>query len=237
MGVCGESTSIPSFTSEELRKRYSDGLLPESLPSMENGLATDDQINTQIANLKTQGKLPTPPTITQLQSTPFNSPDSTDPLSQYVMKVNAADDILKNEYCFYEKRYFASLNSFLSALANNSLAGNQDKIIINHLETTKSLNTKLTYLTQLANAIAKERYSATQTFEGEINSSNTKISGQQQKLLEQREILSKETASVDLYKRMVEYSAEKNRANQNLLVMYGILNVTALAMIFYVART
>jgi hypothetical protein len=237
MGVCGTYSSVPSFTNEELRATFSGGFLPSSLPTMENGLATDTQISTQINSLKSQGLLPTPPSITQIQSTPFNSPDSSEPLSVYVTKVNTADETLKNEYCYYEKRYFASLNSFLSALANNSLGGNQDTVITGHLNLTKQLNMKLTYLTQLANAIAKERYSVTSEFQTGINSSNTTIQSQQQKLLEQRTILSKESSSVDLYKRMVEYTAEKNRANQNLLAMYGILNVTALAMIFYVARS
>lgn len=236
MGICGEYTSVPSFTNEELRATFSGGFLPSILPTMQNGLATDEQISTQITQLKSQGKLPSPPSITNLQSTPFNSPDSSNPLSVYVSKLNTADEILKTEYCFYEKRYFASLNTFLSALANNSLSGNSDTLIAGPLELTKKLNEKLTYLTQLANAIAKERYSATAEFQTDINSSNNNIQAQQSKLVEQKQILSKETASVDLYKRMVEYTAEKNRANQNLLVMYGILNVTALAMIFYVAR-
>jgi hypothetical protein len=81
MGICGEYKSVPSFTNEELRATFSSGFLPSALPTMENGLATDEQISSQISSLKSQGKLPTPPTITQLQSTPFNSPDSTDPLS------------------------------------------------------------------------------------------------------------------------------------------------------------
>jgi hypothetical protein len=237
MGVCGEYSSVPSFTSEELRAIFTDGFLPSSLPSMENGLATDAQINTQIQALKTQGKIPNPPTISQLQKAPFSSPDNNDPLLDYVTKVNAADEKLKNEYCHYEKRYFASLNNFLTALGSNSLAGNQDTIITGHLDTTRTLNKKLTYLTQLANAISKERYTATSDFQNGINNSNGEIIKQKDKLLEQRNILSKETASADLYKRMVEYTTEKNRANQNLLVLYGILNVSALAMIFYVARS
>lgn len=238
MGVCGDYSSIPSFTTEELRTTYSKGVfLPSSLPSMDDGLATDAQINTQIETLKTQGKIPTPPSIATLQKAPFNSPDSNDPLLAYVSKVNDADETLKNEYCFYEQRYLASLNNFLSALSNNSLAGNQDTIVQGHLELTKLLNKKLTYLTQITNAIAKQRYSITSELQTGINSSNTNIISQQGKLLEQRNILSKETASADLYKRMVEYTTEKNRANQNLLVLYGILNVTALAMIFYVARS
>ena len=56
-------------------------------------------------------------------------------------------------------------------------------------------------------------------------------------LLEQRDILERETAAADLHKRMAEYTTEKNRANQNLLTLYAVLNVTALAMIFYIART
>jgi hypothetical protein len=239
MALCSHtgSTSVPSFTTEELRASFSGGLLPSSLPTMENGLATANEIQNQISNLVTQGKLPTPPTIQRLQKAPFGSPDSNNPLLEYVTKSNTVDDTLKNEYCFYEGRYFTSLNNFLTSLGSNSLGGDQNSIITGHLDMTRTLNKKLTYLTQLANAIAKKRYEDTQGFQTDINSSNTNIISQQEKLLKQRDILSKETASADLYKRMVEYTTEKNRANQNLLVMYGILNVTALAMIFYVARS
>jgi hypothetical protein len=239
MALCSHtnSSSIPSFTTEELRASFSGGFLPDSLPSMDGGLATDAQIKSHIATLITHAKIPNPPSITQLQKAPFGSPDSNEPLLEYVTKSNTVDDTLKREYCFYEGRYLTSLNNFLTSLGSNSLGGNQDQVVTGHLTTTKNLNKKLTYLTQLANQIAKDRYTATQGFQTDINTSNTGIINQQEKLLKQRDILSKETASADLYKRMVEYTTEKNRANQNLLVMYGILNVTALAMIFYVARS
>jgi hypothetical protein len=56
-------------------------------------------------------------------------------------------------------------------------------------------------------------------------------------LLKQQDILSRETATADLHKRMVDYTTEKNKANTNLLTLYGILNITAIAMIFYISRT
>jgi hypothetical protein len=99
------------------------------------------------------------------------------------------------------------------------------------------MNQKLTLLTQITNEISKSRYQQSQGLQGQINSVNTNLEQRRKELLEQQEILNRETAAADLHKRMVEYTTEKNKANTNLLTLYGILNITAIAMIFYVSRT
>jgi hypothetical protein len=63
------------------------------------------------------------------------------------------------------------------------------------------------------------------------------LGARQKQLSEQNEILNRESAAADLHKRMVEYTIEKNKANTNLLTLYGVLNIVALSMIFYIART
>lgn len=104
------------------------------------------------------------------------------------------------------------------------------------LNILRGLNSRLILITQIANGIAKNRYQKTNSFQGQINTINNQLTSRRAGLQEQNEILSRETAAADLHKRMVEYTIEKNKANQNLLALYGVLNITALAMIFYVAR-
>jgi hypothetical protein len=234
---CGGKGSVPAMTTTEIMQIFPDGFLPESLPPMENGLATDVWLNQYIGSLKAQGRLPTIPSPQAIKSNGQGAPELVDPLKTYVEKENNVDKTLRNEYCFYETRYFSSLDSFLQSIADTSLGGNKDTVIQGHLNTTRVLNQKLTLITQLANAISKQRYISVKSLQSDINSVNTNLTKRQKELLAQREIFERESAAADLHKRMVEYTTEKNRANQNLLTLYGILNVTAIAMIFYIART
>jgi hypothetical protein len=122
-------------------------------------------------------------------------------------------------------------------VASKSLAGNQETVVQGRLVAARMLNQKLTLLTQITNGISKKRYASTSALQSEINAVNGSLAKRREDLLEQRDILQRETAAADLHKRMAEYTTEKNRANQNLLTLYAVLNVTALAMIFYIART
>ena len=122
-------------------------------------------------------------------------------------------------------------------MASKSLAGNQETVVQGRLVAARMLNQKLTLLTQITNGISKKRYASTSALQSEINAVNGSLAKRREDLLEQRDILQRETAAADLHKRMAEYTTEKNRANQNLLTLYAVLNVTALAMIFYIART
>jgi hypothetical protein len=233
---CGGTGSVPAMTPSELNARFSNGFLPDGMPPMPNGLAEDKWVMEYISRLVSQGRLPNVPSPKTFQSTPFASPESQDPLKRYVAKENSVQTILKKEYCFYEKRYFAALNNFLTAVSNTSIRGQESSVVDQTLNSARALNQKLTLLTQITNGIAKQRYSSTQKMQSEINSINGNLEKRRKELLEQRDILSRESAAADLHKRMVDYTTEKNRANQNLLTLYGILNITAIAMIFYVAR-
>jgi hypothetical protein len=41
----------------------------------------------------------------------------------------------------------------------------------------------------------------------------------------------------ELNKRMVAYTLEKNKANQNLLTLFGVLNVVAIGIIYGIASS
>ena len=234
---CGGTGSVPAMTPSEIAEKFSNGFLPESLPPMENGLAAQSWLAQYISSLQSQGRLPSPPAPQSLQSTPLASPETSDPMKTFVQKENQVQTTLKQEYCFYERRYFAALDSFLQSVATKSLAGNQETVVQGRLNAARTLNQKLTLLTQITNGISKRRYASTSALQSEINAVNGSLAKRREDLLEQRDILQRETAAADLHKRMAEYTTEKNRANQNLLTLYAVLNVTALAMIFYIART
>jgi len=61
---------------------------------------------------------------------------------------------------------------------------------------------------------------------------------QQGDLMAQRELLSsKNQSQMLLMKEMEAYSRHKSKYNNNLLMLYGFLNITALGLLFYVYRS
>jgi hypothetical protein len=239
MSFCGNTGSIPAMTQEQILARYTDSvsILPDEIPPMTDGLANSSWVRNHVSALTNSGIIPAIPEPKNLQSNPTGTPESVDPLKTFVEKDQTLRENIKKEYCFYERRYFAALDSFLSSIASTTLGASRDQLIKGKLDLTRMLNQKLTLLTQITNEISKRRYEQSQGMQTQINSVNQSLTDRRGKLLEQQEILSRETAAADLHKRMVEYTTEKNKANTNLLTLYGILNITAIAMIFYIART
>jgi len=124
----------------------------------------------------------------------------------------------------------------LSSLQHASFRG-QPEGVVGRLDLAKLLNQKVTVLTQIVNGIAKFRFAQQSRFQGDINTLNTSLKERQKQLLEQATILNRETAAADIHKNMVTYTIEKNKANQNLLTVFGLLNVVAIAMVYYVSRS
>lgn len=236
---CGGSSSVPSFTLSELNENFSRGIIQSVAPIPQagtDGLVSEAWIQQTLDSLETSGVIPKPTEMRRVESTPFSGPETKDPLASYVSKDRAFQDKIKEEYCFYEGRYFSALNSFLDSISNSSLKGNPTDVN-SKLTIVKDLNYKLIVLTQIVNGISKYRHTKNSQFQSEINSINSSLQQRSGRLQEQSDILKKETATADLHKRMVEYTLEKNNANQNLLTLFGVLNIIAIASIVYVSRS
>jgi hypothetical protein len=234
---CGGNGTAPAMSSSEMQQIFPDGILPSGFPDMKGGLADESWLESYVNSLKSSGKVPTPPEPKNLEKNMFNAPETKDPLAAYVKKENDLQMAIRNEYCFYEKRYFAALNIFLQNVADSSLGNNSNSGVQTNLNNTLTLNKKLTLLTQIVNRISKYRYDKTKEFQSNINTVNNQIIARREVLLKQNEILASESATADINKRMVEYTIEKNKANQNLLALYGVLNIFALAIVVYISRT
>jgi hypothetical protein len=238
---CGTGTTAPVMTAQEMRAPFSmpgkTPLLPSSLPSLnENGLVDENWLRNYVTSLESSGRIPVPPQTKDLQSVPFGSPDSKDPLAQYTAKEQELHESIRAEYCFYERQYFSALDSFLTGLADSSLRGNQTNIQ-ERLDLARQTNQRVTVFTQIVNAISKYRYTSSQRWQQDINQLNAEFRKRGIILAEQAAMLRKESASADLHKRMVDYTLEKNKANSNLLSLYVVLNVSAIAILVYLSRT
>jgi hypothetical protein len=242
---CGsDGVSIPALTPDQWKETFpptgSDqkSFLPVAMPDMSTGIATESWVVSYVKKLEDENRIPRPTrTLDSLQSNMYGAPQDVDPLATFVSKDNEVQNNLKTEYCFYEKRYLSVLDAFLTSVGDASLNGNNASTVDTRLNQVISINQKLILLSQIINQISISRYNSAQKYQTDINSLNETLKGKQLKLQEQRNVLLKENASLDVNKRMVEYTSEKNRANNNLLAIYAALNVVAIAMVFYIAKT
>jgi len=236
---CGGKGSTSSFTTSELNQQYPGGIMQKigsSATTDSNGLVSESWIQSTVETLEKSGIIPKPTPASKTVSTPYDSPEATDPLAEYVNKDRSLQNKIKREYCFYEKRYFFALDSFLQGISDSSMKGSPVDVN-SKLDIVKRINVTLNVFTQIVNGISKYRYAKNVKFQTDINNINGSLRARQKKLQEQSDILNKESASIELYKRMIAYTEEKNNANQNLLTLYGILNIVALASIIYIAKS
>jgi hypothetical protein len=227
------------MTSDEMMAPYpTNPLLPSPLPSLDkNGFVDSGVLDQVVQSLQSSGRLPKPPALQNTSSIPFDSPDSSDPLNTYTKKESQLQDAIKAEYCYYEMTYFSALDAFLQSLASSSLNQQPGQNVQGNLVLAQQTNQRLTVFTQLVNAIAKRRYSESQNMQSQINNLNDGFQKRGVALAEQAKILNKESASADVHKRMVTYTIEKNKANNNLLTLYSLLNISAIAMLIYISRS
>jgi hypothetical protein len=171
---------------------------------------------------------------TRVTSLAPSSNVSTNNINEYSTKLNTLQNNIRTEYCFYFVRYYDAVDKFLRALSR----GKNDNTRANQLlQIVLKLNARLTYLSIFTNELSKKNYSTARSLNTEINSLNNAMLENKRKLDDQRKLFEKENLSVETNRRLVEFTQEKNRANNNLLAMYGVLNVIAFSMLIYVART
>lgn len=148
---------------------------------------------------------------------------------------------IRDEYCFYYFRYKYSLESLFDKLVITSKQTALSDIDRNDIQAklnrAKQLNEKLNDLIQITNFIAERRAREMRQQNTEINTLNSSIQSTFTTLQGHAKILNSETSITDLRKRMVDFTEEKNRSAMNLLSLYGFLNLVAIGLLFYIARS
>lgn len=148
---------------------------------------------------------------------------------------------IQQEYCFYYFRYKYSLETLFDKLVNTSKLTNlpdTDKADIqSKLTRAKNFNEKLNDIIQITNYISQKRATEMRDQNTEINTLNSSIKSTFDTLQAHSKMLNSETSLSDLRKRMVEYTEEKNRSALNLLSLYGFMNLVAIGLLFYIARS
>lgn len=148
---------------------------------------------------------------------------------------------IQQEYCYNYFRYRYSLETLFDKLVATSkgstLSEDERNDIQSKLNRAKQFNERLNDIIQITNYIAQTRAREMRDQNTEINSLNSTIQSTFDTLQAHSKMLSSETSITDLRKRMVEYTEEKNRSATNLLSLYGFLNLVAIGLLFYIARS
>lgn len=156
-------------------------------------------------------------------------------------KESATMGTIQQEYCFNFFRYKYALETLFDKLVTTSkmtTLPEADKADIqSKLTRAKTFNEKLNDIIQITNFIAQKRSSEMREQNTEINSLNSGIKSTFDTLQAHGKLLNSESSLSDLRKRMVEFTEEKNRSALNLLSLYGFLNLVAIGLLFYIARS
>jgi hypothetical protein len=148
---------------------------------------------------------------------------------------------LKNEFCHFYSRYQYALDQLftsLSATSGKAKVTDTDRRAINlYLGKAKEFNVRLNDLVQISNYLAAKRVQDASKQSSEVNALNESISTVFTSLQKQAEILNKEHSEAELRQRMVEYTQEKNKSTNNLLQLYGVLNIVAIGLLLYIYRS
>lgn len=165
-----------------------------------------------------------------------NSPNPVDAqaiLNNLAQKESASMQKIQEEYCFYYIRYKYVLDVLFQKLVEQAPKAE----IETRLNSAKTINERLNDLIQITNFIAQQRAKEMRQQNTEINAINANLSQTFDVLQGHRRLLNSETNIQDIRKRMVEFTEEKNRSAMNLLSLFGFLNLVAIGLLVYVARS
>ncbi len=165
------------------------------------------------------------------------SPSGNDIFTQYNTDIQNFMTTIAYEYCWYQKRYILALQNFLAQYQSASIEGNAGSNLNELKDVTLELNKKVNTLISLINYIANDKLEKLKTMESEIKNLNDQLGTSTDNLRKQGDILERYNKENTLYKEMVNYTTEKNKAHENLMATYFTLNVVAIVSLFIIART
>jgi len=151
---------------------------------------------------------------------------------------------IKDEYTYYYALYSFTIRRLMNALTNQQSSAwtgtaGQNNAVNSYKAAAIKLNMRINDITQIVDAVSKkQRTSNITNLTDALNADDQNLQAQSAKLIRQRELLSnKNQDNMVLMKEMEEYSRQKAKYHNNLLMLYSFLNITAIGLLFYVYRS
>ena len=240
-GICKGTPEINSAAQRD--QLYPDSILPAAGAARVDGKLTESALTAIYEQLENSEKLVT---LAKYKSSLKSIADGQRLYTKQILESLGAKekqtmDGIQAEFCFYYARYKYSLDDLFSYLvrtsSGSSLTAEQRGEIQNKLNACRNLNTRLNDLVQITNYIARTRAKEMRQQNDEINMLNDRIGKVFGTLSQHNKVLKQEDAAGILHRRMVEFTQEKNLSANNLLSLYGFLNLVALGLLVYISRT
>jgi len=157
-------------------------------------------------------------------------------LKEHENKIVNFQKRLASEYCYYENNYIGAIKKFMTLYMAASAGDKNSKNVEDAKKVALDLNLILNTLIAMMNHLSSTNRNLLRSLSSSVNIYNSDIKNSQDKLIKQAQILNSSSKDSEIFKQMVEYTAEKNRASQNMLSLYFTLNVIAIAGLFVIAR-
>lgn len=139
------------------------------------------------------------------------------------------------EYCFYESRYTAALQQFITVVSDPR--GTDSNAAQTSLNQTIAINKRLNSLLEIIAYVGNDRAQKVNARSTNIDQANKDLSSKIDILKEQRDFLQSSDVRVRTQEEMMRYSKEKNQA-MNIQVMFFVaLNVVALGTVLTVYKS
>jgi hypothetical protein len=139
---------------------------------------------------------------------------------------------LRNEYCFYETRYVAALNQFLTLVANPNGADTTAALAI-----TITLNKRLNSLLEIMNYVSNSRARLVNDRSKKLNEYNDDLQSKIRILRSQQDFLQSGDVVLQTQEEMMRYSAEKSQATNIQIAFFVALNIVAIGTVLTVYKS
>lgn len=223
------AASSTTFTLTDAQTAFTGTMLPTdtTLARDDSGRLTADSLKSHIEKLVATSKL---------QAVPEQSADSA-AVYAFIQADEAAIQKLQDEYCYYSARYAYAVQMVVdsaSASASAPSASGGSSQGADWLAASRSLNTRLQDIISIMKYLTTQRMNIAPN--GSSAELNAELAVRMKTLSEQGADLGAQNADTVLYKKMVQYTKQKAKANGNLVLLYTFMNLIAFGMLFYVYR-
>jgi hypothetical protein len=204
--------------------------LPDSIGRGTDGNITEAALADYMSSLITSKKIPGSP------PTPTTDGNQNETIKGYILAQNTFLEKTQEEYNYYNDRYKYSLNKFLELLANTVSANIASSETQNWLDATIILNKRINDIITIFTYLSSYYLTQSRNNNNTINDINSQLETRSNQIKVEGELLRRKGGDKELYEKMVEYSTVKARATNNLLSLYGCMNIVALGILFYVYK-
>lgn len=208
--------------------------------------ASVDQINDVMPNSISSTSLPVDDSTKRISTTALQGyVNQLQGTGQIPGQLGSFDDQMKadksfyaavqTEYCFYETRYVAAIQQFLSLISNPN--GADPNAVQGVLNAVIALNARLNSLLEILNYVGNDRAQKVNARSPQIDAANQMLDEKLAILQQQKEFLTSGDGRVKTQAEMIRFSGEKARAMNIQIMFFVALNVVALGTVLTVYKS